>query len=186
MIHSAFDTSRLLIFFILCNDLRTLPNLFAIFIRSCKKRVNFAMDQHVNEHRLSSSKLCRQICVIRDKRPKVGMRLSLTAYIHKRFIDVYIRCPVCVWRHRWDIVHLYVRTYVCTYIHSAIPEFQFTLMRDRRTCAPLRNEVRCDLPLSVYVTYHHPLLKLSIIPPGQDLISRDNVAARTNVYTCAR
>lgn len=29
------------------------------------------------------------------------------------------------------------------------------------------------------------LLKLSIIP-GRDLISRDNVAARTNVYTCAR
>jgi len=136
------------------------------------------MNQYVNERRLSSSKLCRQMCVIRDKHPKVGMHFSLTAYINVSLTCTYVACM----RHHCAGHCSSVRTY----IHSAIPEFQFTLTRDRRTCAPLRNEVRCDLPLSVSVTYHHPLLKLSIIPPGRDLISRDNVAARTNVYTCAQ
>jgi len=55
--------------------------------------------------KLSFWKLCHQIC-IRDKRPKVGMRLSL----HKHFIDMYNTLSVCT-IIALDIVHPYIHTF---------------------------------------------------------------------------
>lgn len=100
-------------------------------------KVDFTINQHANEHKLSSSKLCCLMCVIGDKRTKVGMHFSLTAY---RFIDMYTYVA-CMHRCWTLFIRTYVRTYIPRYRNSNSP-----LMRDRRTRAPLRNEVRRDLP----------------------------------------
>jgi len=84
-------------------------------MRSSEREVSFAINRYVNERKLSSSKLCRQICVIRDKRPKVGMRLSLT-YINVSLTCTYVACYAP--SLRWT---LFIRTYVHTFRDTEIP-----------------------------------------------------------------
>lgn len=130
------------------------------------------------------------MCVTRDKCLKVGtyfsfpisillsllLSRSLIAYINISLTCTYVVCT----RHRC-VGHC---SSVCTYIHT-YRDTEIPIHIDARsTNTPLQNEVRRDLPYRPLWRIS-PLLKLSIIP-GRDLISRDNVAARTNVYTCAR
>lgn len=108
-----------------------------------------------------------------------GWNAPLFNGVHKRFIDMYVYTLLVCAIVALDIVHPYVHTFRDTGIPIHIARSANMLATAKwSSMRPTLIGLRDVSPL--------PLVKLSIILPGRDLISRDNVAARTNVYTCAR